>query len=143
MPLRPITDQFSVSDQITPQDMAAFAAQGIRTIICNRPDQEVPLTHQSNAMQTAAEAAGLTFIFNPIVPNGLTEANVSTQIHAITQTDGPVVAYCATGNRSTTAWALGVAGDISPDDVIKRAAAQGYDLSGLRSELQRRATGSI
>ena len=142
---RPITDQYSVSDQITPEDMATFVAQGIRTIICNRPDSEVPPPHQSNAMRAAAEAEGLFFIYNPIMPNGLTEANISNQMDAIAQTDGPVIAYCASGNRSVITWAMGVSagGDMSPDDIITRAAAQGYNLSGLLPALKQRADGSV
>ena len=47
----------------------------------------------------------------------------------------PVLAYCRTGTRSITAWALTQAGQGSADDIIDAAAAAGYDLSSLESLL--------
>ena len=38
---------------------------------------------------------------------------------------GPVLAYCRTGTRCTNAWALGMAGDMSPHDIITAAASAG------------------
>lgn len=136
MDLRQIIDGYAVSPQLEPADMAALADQGVTTVICNRPDGENPPQLQAAAIQQAAEAAGLAFVFNPVVGGALTESNVDEQADAIAGSDGPVVAYCASGNRSTIVWALGVAGELPADDIIGRAAANGYDLSGLRPQLE-------
>ncbi len=40
MTITPVTDQFFVSPQITADDIADAAAQGIRSVINNRPDGE-------------------------------------------------------------------------------------------------------
>ena len=37
-----ISLDFSVSDQFAPKDLAHLAAQGFRTVICNRPDGKGP-----------------------------------------------------------------------------------------------------
>jgi uncharacterized protein (TIGR01244 family) len=87
-------------------------------------------------MQGAAEAAGLAFVFNPVTGGALTESNVEEQADAIAASEGPVVAYCASGNRSTIVWALGVAGDVPVDEILQRAAANGYDLAWLRPQLE-------
>jgi uncharacterized protein (TIGR01244 family) len=115
--------------------MRALAEQGVATVICNRPDAENPPPLQAAAMQEAAEAAGLAFVFNPVTGGALTEANVEEQSEAIETSEGPVVAYCASGNRSTIVWALGQAGERDTDDILARASAQGYDLSWLRPRL--------
>ncbi|MBT8412600.1 MAG: TIGR01244 family phosphatase, partial [Octadecabacter sp.] len=48
---------------------------------------------------------------------------------------GPVLAYCASGTRSSIVWALGQAGTMATDEIITAAAAAGYDLSGLKPQL--------
>jgi uncharacterized protein (TIGR01244 family) len=49
------------------------------------------------------------------------------------------VAYCASGTRSTVVWAYGVAADMSADDILAHAARGGYQLQGLRPDLDARA----
>jgi uncharacterized protein (TIGR01244 family) len=136
MDLRQIADGYAVAPQLEPGDMAKLAENGVKTVICNRPDAENPAPLQAAAMQQAAEAAGLEFVFNPVVGGMLTENNVDEQADAIAGSDGPVVAYCASGNRSTVVWALGVAGDMPVDDIIARATENGYNLTGLRPQLE-------
>jgi uncharacterized protein (TIGR01244 family) len=46
------------------------------------------------------------------------------------------VAYCASGNRSTIVWALGVAGEVPVDEILQCAAKNGYDLAWLRPQLE-------
>lgn len=136
MDLRQITDTYSVSPQLAPTDMAALAQAGFTTVICNRPDAENPSPLQAAAMQAAAEAAGLDFVFNPIIGGQMTMDNVEEQRDAIDAAQGPVIAYCASGNRSTLCWALGQAGDIPTDEIIARGEAWGYQLQWLRPQLE-------
>lgn len=135
MDRRQITDRYSVSPQLLPEDFAALAADGVRVVVNNRPDSEVPPDVQSAAMRAAAEAEGLVFVDNPVVHGALTMDIVETQRRAIEEADGPVHAYCASGNRSTVVWGLGTAGEIDTDTIIGRAAEAGYSLEGLRPQL--------
>lgn len=136
MDLRPLVDGYTVAPQLEPGDMAALAEQGITTVICNRPDAEVPPPLQAAAIQAAAEAAGLTFVYNPIVGGAMTEDNVEEQAEAIAASEGPVVAYCASGNRSSQAWAFGVAGEIDIDTIVAAGDRYGYPLAALRPHLE-------
>lgn len=136
MDVRQIAEGYSVAPQLEPDDMAKLAEQGVATVICNRPDAEIPGPLQAAAMQEAAERAGLAFVFNPVTGGMLTEANVEEQAEAIAASDGPVVAYCASGNRSTIVWALGKAGEMPVDEILARATAGGYDLAWLRPQLE-------
>lgn len=136
MQINKITDGYAVAPQLEPGDMSALAQDGVKTVICNRPDTENPPPLQAAAMQAAAEAAGLAFVFNPITGGAMTEGNVEEQAEAIAGSDGPVVAYCASGTRSTVVWAFGAAGEIPVDEIIKHAASGGYDLNGLRPQLE-------
>ena len=136
MDIRPIADGYSVAPQLEPADMQVLAAEGVTTVICNRPDAENPPPLQAAAMQNAAEAAGLAFVFNPVTGGMLTQDNVEEQSEAIAGSDGPVVAYCASGNRSTIVWALGMAGEMPVDEILSRASNGGYDLAWLRPQLE-------
>jgi uncharacterized protein (TIGR01244 family) len=136
MDIRTITPDYAVSPQIDPADMAAIAAAGFRVVINNRPDTEIPATHHHPRMQAAAEAAGLAYVFNPVVGGALNEANIAAQGEAIAAATGPVLAYCASGNRSAVVWALSQAGARPADELIGLPARFGYRLEGLRPTLE-------
>ncbi|AHM05530.1 Sulfide-quinone reductase [Roseibacterium elongatum DSM 19469] len=135
MDIRQVTDLYHTSAQLEPSDMQTLADQGITTVICNRPDAEVPPPIQAAAMQQAAEAAGLTFVFNP-VGGALSLPIIEEQSEAIDAAEGPVVAYCNSGARSTIVWALGVAGEMEIDEILSRARAAGQSLDWLRPNLE-------
>lgn len=136
MDIRTLTDAYAVSPQITPEDVDAIKAAGFSTIICNRPDAEVPPAMQAAAIGAAAAAAGLAFVINPVIGGALTMENVTTQADAQAQSTGPVLAYCASGNRSSIVWALSQAGKASADDLINAGARCGYMLEGLRPQIE-------
>ena len=133
MEIRRVTEGYAVSPQIEPQDIPTIAAAGFVTIICNRPDAEVPMELQGDVMRTAAEAAGLRFEFIPVTHGAMTADLVERQRSAME--DGPALAYCASGTRSTVMWALGQAGTGREAEVIEKARQAGYDLSGLKGHL--------
>ena len=136
MDIRKITDRYAVSPQIAPEDLPGIAAAGFRTVICNRPDDEVPVELQSNALRIATEAAGLTFVDNPVTHAGLNADMVRLQKETLDASDGPVFAYCASGNRSSIVWSLGHAGQIPVDEIIEATSRAGYDLTKLRPMLE-------
>jgi len=125
-----------VAPQINPEDLPQIAAAGITRIICNRPDIEVPPSHQSAAIQTAADAAGIEFCVRPLTHQTMTLDVISENHAFIKACDGDVLAYCASGTRSTIAWALGSASEMDPDDILAAARAGGYDLENLRGALE-------
>jgi uncharacterized protein (TIGR01244 family) len=124
-----------VSPQIDPEDLPAIAAAGFTTVINNRPCAEIPPHLQNDAMKSAAEAAGLSFVTLPVTHATLTMATVSAQDDACTAASGPVLAYCASGTRCTIVWALGQAGKMDTDAIVRTAADNGYDLSQMRGQL--------
>lgn len=136
MDMRQITDHYFVSPQLEPEDMAAVAAAGIVAVICNRPDEEVPATHQAEALRQAATAAGLEFHILPLTHQTFTPDVVARQNDIAETATGPVLAYCASGTRSTIAWALGQAGELDVDDILSTARNGGYDLSTIRPSLE-------
>jgi uncharacterized protein (TIGR01244 family) len=118
-----------VSAQIRPEDVAAFHAQGVRTIINNRPDGEEPDQPLAADIERAAHDAGMTYRFIPIV-RGMGPADVEAMSEAIDQCEGKVLAYCRSGTRSALAWAVASARSGVPRAEIERKAdAAGVDIS--------------
>jgi len=64
---RAVTEEFAVSGQISPGDVAAAAAQGFTLIVNNRPDEEAPGQPSGASIQAAAAAAGLSYLHVPVV----------------------------------------------------------------------------
>lgn len=139
MDIRPLSPRYAVSPQISVADLAAIAEAGIVTVICNRPDVEVPLQQQAAAIRTAAEAAGLRFEVLELTHQTMSPQNVARQRALIDGSDGPVLAYCASGTRCSVVWALGQAADLSADKILAATTAAGYELSGLRPLLDQLA----
>ena len=106
MEYREVSDNYSVSGQITPDDIAAVKAAGFNSVICNRPDDEQPGQPSADSVKQAAEAAGLEFRYIPVVSGQITEQNVADQAAALDGLKGPVFAYCRSGARCTNLYAL-------------------------------------
>jgi uncharacterized protein (TIGR01244 family) len=136
MDIRPLTDTYAVSPQIEPGDLPAIKAAGYTTVIDNRPDGEIPPHLHTTVMAQAARDLGLTFVVNHIVGGAMTLQNVAEQGAAIAAADGPVLAYCASGNRSSQVWALAHAGKRPTDELIGLPARFGYQLEGLRGQIE-------
>lgn len=136
MDIRPLTPDYAVSPQIEPGHLAAIKAAGYTTIIDNRPDGEIPPHLHTDAIRAAAQAAGLAFVANPVIGGALTMQNVEAQAAAIAESAGPVLAYCASGNRSSVVWALANAGQMPTDDLIALPARHGYALEGMRPQIE-------
>lgn len=140
MDIRQITPAYSVSPQIEPSDFATLKEAGFARVICNRPDGENPAPLQAGAMAEAAKAAGIDFFVLPLTHDTMNSDNISKQMDAAASAGGPVLAYCASGTRSTVIWSLGQAANGgNVDEILSTAASAGYDLSGLRPRLEQLA----
>ncbi len=135
MDIRQITDRYHVSPQIDPEDAAAIAAAGYAMVVCNRPDAEVPPSHQAAAMEQALEAHGIPLVVLPVTHQTLTPDFAANHWETCCGADGPVLAYCASGTRCTILWAVSNAATLGVDAVIDGAARAGYDLAGMRPAL--------
>ncbi|RUM96144.1 TIGR01244 family phosphatase [Pseudaminobacter arsenicus] len=102
MEYRPISDEFSVSGQISADQISTIKAAGFKSIICNRPDNEQPGQPSAAEIRKAAEAAGLGFRYVPVISGQpATPDDVAAMAAALEELEGPVFAYCRSGARST------------------------------------------
>jgi uncharacterized protein (TIGR01244 family) len=133
---RKLDDRTYVAPQLRPEHLAEAVAIGITAVINNRPDDEEPGQPEGATIAEAAEAAGLTYTAIPVTSAGFSHPQVDAMARALGQADGPVLAYCRSGTRSTYLWALARAklGD-HPAVLTEKAEAAGYDLRPIRPML--------
>ncbi|MGH1438643.1 MAG: TIGR01244 family sulfur transferase [Cellvibrionaceae bacterium] len=125
-----INDSLSVSGQISIADIAQLQDEGVKTIICNRPDHEDPGQLEVDQVKAAAESAGLAFYFMPVVSGQVGQAQGEQFSRILSEAPKPIHAYCRSGTRCTILWAITelLAGQ-DKNTVVQTAANAGYDLS--------------
>ncbi|MFZ5956534.1 TIGR01244 family sulfur transferase [Pseudomonas knackmussii] len=134
-----LDDGFAVAAQIRPEDIPELAAAGFRTLICNRPDGEAADQPGSDAIARAAQAHGIDFVHMPVVSGAIDEAAVAAFATALAEQPGPVLAYCRSGMRSASLWALSQADRRPLEQILAATTRAGFDLSTLHWRLHRAA----
>ncbi|MCO4054650.1 MAG: TIGR01244 family phosphatase [Bosea sp.] len=125
-----IDPTLSVSEQIKPDDIAALAASGFKSLICNRPDAEAAGQPAFAEIETAAKSAGLSAAYQPVVSGKVGDEEALAFGRLMDALPKPILAYCKTGTRSTTLWSLSEAARGRPlPDVLASAKAAGYDMT--------------
>lgn len=141
--IRTIDAHIAVAPQIDPDDMAEIAASGFVAIVNNRPDDEDHGQPSGAVIAAAAHAAGLTYTAIPITHTGFSQPQIDAMVAVLAEAEGPVLAYCRSGTRSCHLWALAaVKAGAHPDTAMTKAAAAGYDLTGLRPLLDAISSGA-
>jgi uncharacterized protein (TIGR01244 family) len=131
---RQLSEHVFASPQIGLAEVAEAAAQGIAVIVNNRPEDESDDQTPGAEIETAARAAGLSYVAIPVTHAGFSEAQVEAMAEALAASTGPVLAYCRSGTRSTLLWALAEASrGANPEELAAAAARAGYDLGPIRT----------
>ncbi|MGH6860142.1 MAG: beta-lactamase hydrolase domain-containing protein, partial [Phyllobacterium sp.] len=71
-----------------------------------RPDGEAPDQPDFAEIAKVAEKAGIPVYYVPVVSGQLTQDDVDAMASALEQTEGPVLAYCRSGARSTNIYGI-------------------------------------
>ena len=129
--LVPLSSTLSVAGQISPSDLPEIAAAGFKSIICNRPDAESPGQFSSQEIATAAHQVGLSVAYLPVAPGQVRQQYGPQFGELLNELPGPVLAYCRSGMRSATLWALSQAGSRPWPELLLHAAQAGFNLSGV------------
>jgi sulfide:quinone oxidoreductase len=132
-----ITPQFAVTGALAPADLAAAANMGFRAVLSNLPDGELPAAPGSAEERELAARAGLGFAHVPLRKGDMgLEAIAGEMLAALSVLEPPVLAHCASGQRSALAWAVAAARCHSVDRVLSALTSAGFFLAPLRAELE-------
>ncbi len=128
-------ERFFYSGQIRAEDVAKIAADGFRSIICNRPDSEDGAV-ESAKIKAAAEKAGLQFVYMPVLFSTLGPQDGVEFGRLLDSLPGPTLSYCRTGRRCAALWAFARVGKLGLGQTLDIARSSGNDLEELRPRLR-------
>jgi len=132
MQTKKITSAVSVAEQISAADVGEIAAQGFRSIICNRPDGEAGDQPTFAEIEAAAKASGILATYQPVISGKVMDEDAVAFGKLVEELPKPVLAYCRTGTRCATLWSLSQASKgASLSDVLSATKSAGYDMSGV------------
>jgi sulfide:quinone oxidoreductase len=129
-----VTQNLSVSPQISVDMLDDIKAAGFTQIICNRPDGESLDQTDFSIIEKRASELGLVIIHQPITPPTLNAQNAQAFLQMVNKGE-KTFAYCRTGTRSIMLWSIGSAlagGDIA--QIAQTAMNAGYDVSGALAQ---------
>jgi sulfide:quinone oxidoreductase len=99
-----VSERLATAPQVRPENLREIAASGFVGIINNRPDAEAPDQPSSLDLEAEAKRLGLAYWHVPVVPGAMTDKDVRAFAAALGEADGPVLAFCRTGNRAAALW---------------------------------------
>ena len=129
--MKAINSQISVAPQVKPENMADFAQQGFRSVICNRPDGEGADQPSFEEIEAAAGKLGMEARYLPIVAGKVGDTDAEEFGRLMESLPKPILAYCRTGTRSATLWSLSQAEKLPLSDILSKTKAAGYDMAGV------------
>ena len=127
MKLQQLTENVYIADQINLSDLDDFVRLGIKTVVNNRPDQELNAPISQEVAKRAKEL-GLDYHYIPITPGEYSLEKINIMNKVLAEVKAPLVAYCRTGNRSISLWALSQQTTLGIEEVIKKANKIGFDI---------------
>lgn len=128
MPIFQLTETLSVAAQVTPQDIPNIAAQGFSTVVCNRPDGEVPDQASMDAIEAACNNANLLFVRYPVDALNFPGPDLEGLGELFDDAGQRVLAYCRTGTRCANLW-VATRSEEERQAAIEVARDIGFDLS--------------
>lgn len=129
-----------VGPQISVADLDDLERFNVKTIVVARPEGETPDQPALIDLRNAAETLGITIHQIPVVPGNISDADVRA-FGAITSEAGhPVFAYCRSGLRAISLWALNAAKQgQSRSEILRMAQGAGFDLTAVAPRLSKNA----
>ena len=130
--IRELDARTLVSGQIAAHEVAGLASDGVTVLVNNRPDGEEPDQPLASDIEAAAEAAGITYRFVPII-RGIGPADIDSMCEALRQASGgKLLAFCRSGARSAYTVALARRREgTSADEVQNTLTQAGFDPSPI------------
>ena len=108
MEYKQVTETVWVSAQISEDDISDISKQGFKSIICNRPDDEVGAIHHEKLVKIAKKH-GITFYYIPVSSNGIADGQPAKMAECIATAKTPILAYCRSGIRASNLTAAAMA----------------------------------
>ncbi len=131
MDIRQLAPGLAVSEQLQPNQVTELKHAGFRAIICNRPDGEGADQPLFAEIARAARQLGIEAHYLPAESGKVSDAQGEAFGQLLAELPKPILAYCRTGMRSTTMWALSQASQRPLPQIVEAAKKAGFDMKGV------------
>ena len=135
MELKRLDKNLTVSGQVGIDDLPQLAEAGVKVLICNRPDGEGSDQAGFAEIEQAAQQLGMAAHYLPVISGKVQDEDAGRFGELLAQAEGPVHAYCRSGMRSTTLWALSEGRHRPLDKIVGAAREAGYDMTGVAARI--------
>jgi uncharacterized protein (TIGR01244 family) len=99
-PIQYLAADFAVAPQLSPEQVRALAAQGFKSVVNNRMEQE-PGQPPEAELRAAAQEAHLQYERLPVNPSQITLEDVARFAELLERLPRPILAFCRSGSRSS------------------------------------------
>ena len=128
MNMKQLSKDISVSEQINLEDVKTIRDAGFKTIVCHRPDDEAGDYAHFDEIQALATEFGLSSIHQPVVSGKISNEDGQRFKNIMDSAAAPIFAYCRTGTRSTSLWALAKSNELTAAEILATSKSAGYDM---------------
>jgi sulfide:quinone oxidoreductase len=142
MELKTLSAELTVSKQISVDDIATLAEHGVKAIICNRPNGEGSDQPGFKELEAKAKEHNIEIHYLPVVTGKVSDEDAEQFGELLKTLPKPIHAYCRSGMRSTTLWALSQADKQPLAEIVAQAKQAGYDMTGVASRIAAKHGGS-
>ena len=95
-----LTPNVSVTGQMTVEKFEKLVQQDFKSVIVNRPDQEIGNMTSASALRNIAEQANLSLIYQPVISGQISQQYVQEFAKYYNSLPKPILLVCKSGNRS-------------------------------------------
>ncbi len=106
MSVRQVDKNYHVAGQISPAHVSEFKNAGYTAIVCMRPDNEGFGQPTFAEIKAEADKCGLECHYLPVTPGSMPLNHAASLKKILKSTTGPVLGYCASGNRATVLYKM-------------------------------------
>lgn len=111
-----MSEDIGFAGQISPENITQIVEKGFKSVVNNRPDLEGgPDQPTSAQIEVATRAAGLDYVYQPVVAGQITEFDVRSFANNYNELPKPILMFCRTGNRSNNLYQLAKQMDLLDD----------------------------
>lgn len=97
-----LTPTVSVSGDMTTDKFSQLMMQGFKSVIVNRPDQELGNKVSVNQLRDIAEAKKIGVIYQPVVSGKINQTDIQEFAQYYNELAKPILMVCKSGSRSAS-----------------------------------------
>ena len=95
-----LTPNVNVTGQMTVEKFEKLVQQDFKSVIVNRPDQEIGNMTSASALRNIAEQANLSLIYQPVISGQISQQDVQEFAKYYNSLPKPILLVCKSGNHS-------------------------------------------